>query len=50
MRVCAQKDPIQVQTPTGQRVRCWLHGPADEIPAGGTEPLERDRIALAEEA
>jgi peptide/nickel transport system ATP-binding protein len=50
MRVCAQKDPIQVQTATGQRVRCWLHGPADEIPPGGTEPLERDRIALAEEA
>jgi peptide/nickel transport system ATP-binding protein len=50
MRVCAEKNPIDVRTATGQRVRCWLHGPADEIPPGGTEPLERGRIALAEEA
>jgi peptide/nickel transport system ATP-binding protein len=34
----------------GQRVACWLHGPEDEIPEGGTEPLEREEIAVAEEA
>ena len=34
----------------GQRIECWLHGPAEQIPEGGTEPLEREEIALAEEA
>lgn len=56
MRVCAQKDPIEVtlgsDETTGRpaRVLCWLHGPEDEIPPGGDEPLEREEIALAEEA
>jgi oligopeptide/dipeptide ABC transporter ATP-binding protein len=27
MFVCASKDPIEVRAETGQRVRCWLHGP-----------------------
>jgi peptide/nickel transport system ATP-binding protein len=54
MRVCAAKHPIEVDAaaPGGepQRVSCWLHGPNDEIPKGGTEPIERQRFALAEEA
>jgi oligopeptide/dipeptide ABC transporter ATP-binding protein len=50
MRVCAEKHPIEVRLETGQRVECWLHGPAAEIPPGGDEPLEREEIALAEEA
>jgi peptide/nickel transport system ATP-binding protein len=50
MRVCAERHPIEVRTAAGQRVSCWLHGPEDEIPAGGKEPLERDRIAVFEEA
>jgi peptide/nickel transport system ATP-binding protein len=50
MRVCALKHPIETRTPSAQRVSCWLHGPEDEIPPGGTEPLERERIAIAEEA
>jgi peptide/nickel transport system ATP-binding protein len=50
MKVCAAKDPIEVRAATGQRVLCWLHGPEDEIPPGGTQPLEREAIALAEEA
>jgi hypothetical protein len=29
---------------------CWLHGPQAEIPDGGTVPLEREEIAVAEEA
>jgi peptide/nickel transport system ATP-binding protein len=49
MQVCV-KDPIEVRAETGQRVRCWLHGPEDEIPPGGKEPLEREAIAIAEEA
>lgn len=50
MRVCAAKDPIERTLPTGQRVLCWLHGPEEELPAGGTAPLEREEIAVAEEA
>jgi oligopeptide/dipeptide ABC transporter ATP-binding protein len=64
MRVCAERQPIEVRTEQGastaarlgsaseggQRVACWLHGPEDEIPEGGTEELERGEIAIAEEA
>jgi peptide/nickel transport system ATP-binding protein len=50
MVVCATTDPIEVRAETGQRVLCWLHGPEDEIPPGGETPLEREAIALAEEA
>jgi peptide/nickel transport system ATP-binding protein len=54
MRVCAAKHPIEVDASESgaepQRVSCWLHGPGEEIPEGGTEPLERQRFALAEEA
>ena len=50
MVVCASKDPIEVRAETGQRVRCWLHGPEEEIPDGGEEPLAREAIAIAEEA
>jgi peptide/nickel transport system ATP-binding protein len=50
MVVCASKDPIEVRAETGQRVLCWLHGPEEEIPDGGEEPLVREAIAIAEEA
>jgi oligopeptide/dipeptide ABC transporter ATP-binding protein len=50
MRVCAEVDPVEVRAETGQRVLCWLHGPEELIPPGGTEPLEREEIAVAEEA
>jgi hypothetical protein len=39
-----------VRAETGQRVRCWLHGPEEEIPEGGEAELEREAIAVAEEA
>ncbi len=50
MRVCATKDPIEVSIAAGHVTECWLHGPEDEIPAGGEQPLEREEIAVAEEA
>jgi hypothetical protein len=50
MRVCAERHPIEVRAPAGQRVSCWLHGPEDGIPAGGREPLERQEFLEAEEA
>ena len=50
MQVCATKWPIEQRVYDDQRVLCWLHGPASEIPPGGTEPLVREEIAVAEEA
>jgi peptide/nickel transport system ATP-binding protein len=50
MRVCVERDPVEVRTPADQRVLCWLHGPEEQIPPGGKEPLEREQIAIAEEA
>jgi oligopeptide/dipeptide ABC transporter ATP-binding protein len=50
MKVCNSKDPREVRLDSGQRVLCWLHGPAEEMPEGGDAPLEREEIAVAEEA
>jgi peptide/nickel transport system ATP-binding protein len=50
MAVCPAKDPREVRLDDGRRVLCWLHGPHEQIPAGGEEKLEREAIAVAEEA
>ena len=50
MEVCANKFPIEVALDEGHRTECWLHGPEGEIPPGAERPLERDEIAIAEEA
>jgi peptide/nickel transport system ATP-binding protein len=50
MRVCTEVDPIAVAPAPGREVSCWLHGPRDQIPAEGEEPLERRELAIAEEA
>ncbi len=50
MVVCAVESPIEQTLDRGQRVLCWLHGPEERIPAGGTSELEREEIAVAEEA
>ena len=50
MVVCAAQEPIEERPMPGRRVSCWLYGPTYEIPEGGTEPLERQEIAVADEA
>lgn len=50
MVVCGERDPVEQPLDEGRRVLCWLHGPADEIPEGGSSPLEREEIAVADEA
>jgi peptide/nickel transport system ATP-binding protein len=50
MRVCRDQFPVNLGLPSGQRVECWLHGPENEIPDGGREPLEREEISVADEA
>lgn len=50
MQVCPRIDPVEVRTQTGARVACWLHGPQEMIPPGGTAPLQRRELARADEA
>jgi peptide/nickel transport system ATP-binding protein len=50
MKVCATQDPIEVERPGGGRVECWLRGPESLVPPGGTEPLAREELAVADEA
>jgi hypothetical protein len=50
MRVCPVKDPIEVAPEPGRRVLCWLHGPFDQLPEAGEEKIERERIAVSDEA
>jgi oligopeptide/dipeptide ABC transporter ATP-binding protein len=50
MEVCRHKFPIPLRLDSGRRVECWLHGPEEEIPPGASQPLEREQIAVAEEA
>jgi peptide/nickel transport system ATP-binding protein len=50
MQVCPAKVPVTVGSAFGHDVACWLHGPERLVPAGGTQPLEREEIAGADEA
>jgi peptide/nickel transport system ATP-binding protein len=50
MAVCATHNPIDIERPGGGRVECWLVGPRDEIPPGGTQPLKQEELAVADEA
>jgi peptide/nickel transport system ATP-binding protein len=49
MQVCAQTWPPTVATGPARRAECWLHKLGD-IPAGMEAPLEREALAVAEEA
>lgn len=50
MKVCAVKNPINIERPGGGRVECWLRGPDDQIPPGGTESLTQEVLSVADEA
>jgi peptide/nickel transport system ATP-binding protein len=50
MRVCPTRHPPTVTTELNQTVDCWLHGPEELIPSGGTAPLDREDIGVADEA
>ncbi|MFW6203597.1 MAG: ABC transporter ATP-binding protein [Actinomycetota bacterium] len=49
MQVCRDLFPVPAMA-GAQRVECWLHGPDDQIPTGGREPLTREEITVADEA
>jgi len=50
MQVCAAKPPIEQTLDGNRRVLCWLHGPAEHVSGDGRVRLERQEIAVAEEA
>lgn len=52
MQVCRDRFPRRTTAGTSatQQVECWLHGPDDQIPPGGREPLAREEITVADEA
>jgi peptide/nickel transport system ATP-binding protein len=49
MKVCAEQWPPTVTVGTARRSECWLHA-TEDIPAGLEAPLEREELAVAEEA
>jgi peptide/nickel transport system permease protein len=50
MEVCPLIDPVRQLTPAGSEVWCWLHGPDELIPDGGSAPLQKEELAVADEA
>jgi peptide/nickel transport system ATP-binding protein len=50
MQVCISKAPIEQPLDNGRRVLCWLHGPEQEIPEGGSRKLEGREVGVADEA
>jgi peptide/nickel transport system ATP-binding protein len=50
MTVCVDQDPVETRSAAGTTVECWLSGPDELIPPGGTQPLERQEIGVADEA
>ncbi len=50
MAVCGRLDPVPVARRGGGQVECWLHGPNELIPDGGTAPLEKEELRVADEA
>jgi peptide/nickel transport system ATP-binding protein len=50
MKVCVHHDPVLTQASNGTEVECWLSGPDELIPAGGTERIEQKEISVADEA
>jgi peptide/nickel transport system ATP-binding protein len=50
MKVCVEQDPVPLRVAHGTEVECWLHGPEEQIPAGGTVKIEQEEIGVADEA
>ena len=50
MDVCATRNPVNIERKGGGRVECWLAGPEELIPPGGTRPLKQEELAVADEA
>ncbi len=50
MKVCLDQNPIPTRTSADTEVECWLSGPDELIPAGGTDRVEQKELSLADEA
>ena len=45
-----REDPVEEALDGGRRVLCWLHTPDEHVGAVDRQPLEREELAVAEEA
>ncbi|MBA2443714.1 MAG: ABC transporter ATP-binding protein [Nocardioidaceae bacterium] len=50
MKVCADQDPIVMPAHAAGNVECWLSGPDDQVPPGGSDRLEQQEFGVADEA
>ena len=50
MRVCVEREPVELRLDGDRRVECWLHGPEDQVSDEGRRELVREEIAIADEA
>ncbi len=50
MDVCATQNPVNIERRGGGRIECWLSGPEDQIPPGGTQPLKKQELTVVDEA
>jgi peptide/nickel transport system ATP-binding protein len=50
MKVCATRNPVNIERRGGGRVECWLSGPEELIPVGGKQPLKQEELSVADEA
>ncbi len=50
MSVCLDQNPIPTRTSADTEVECWLSGPDELIPPGGTDRVEQKELSLADEA
>ncbi len=50
MKVCLDHDPVPTRAASGTEVECWLAGPDELVPTGGTERAEQKELSLADEA
>jgi hypothetical protein len=50
MEVCAARVPLEEELDGERRVLCWLHTSDERVGAVDRRPLEREELAVAEEA
>ncbi len=54
MKICATRHPIEREHQGGTRAQCWAadfkDGLAGDVPESERTPLEREEIAVADEA
>ena len=50
MKICAERPPVEEELDGRRRVLCWLHTLDEHVAPEDRRPLEREQLAVAEEA